>query len=153
MSLWKRLQAVLVRLGIAGLVIAFIVGIVLAAMFALWFPEWTGFPGDPVPSGATPTPVVIYDQPRDLWDWLQLLLVPLVLAVGGYALTRSENDRAHKLQNQRETETQRLEDQRIQEARRIEEQRILEARKIEEQRTQEAQKLEAERAQDAALQA
>jgi hypothetical protein len=48
MRLWKRLQAALVRLGIAGLVIAFLAGIVAAAYFAAVFPAWTGFGPPPV---------------------------------------------------------------------------------------------------------
>lgn len=138
----RAIRKALVRLGIAGLLVGIVVGVFLASYFASAFPEWTGFAGDPLPPGTSATPVVIYDQPRDLYDWLGLLLVPGVLAVGGYWLTRTENRYALELQERREQEAQRLEDQRIEEGRRVEEQRIEEARKI-----------EAERAQDAALQA
>src|SRR5215212_48906 len=35
--------------------------------------------------------------PREtLWDWLDLLIVPTVLALGGYLFTRSENQRARE---------------------------------------------------------
>jgi hypothetical protein len=30
---------------------------------------------------------------QTLWDWLSLLIVPAVLALGGYLFTRSENQR------------------------------------------------------------
>jgi hypothetical protein len=40
---------------------------------------------------------------------LGLLLVPLVIAVGGYLFTRAENDQARKLQVQREAEARKLE--------------------------------------------
>jgi hypothetical protein len=33
---------------------------------------------------------------RTLWDWLNLLIVPAVLALGGYLFTRSENRRTQK---------------------------------------------------------
>jgi Pentapeptide repeats (8 copies) len=137
MWLWKRLQAILVRLGIAGLIIAFIAGIIAVAYFAAVFPDWTGF-GPPLLDAQG------HELPhaKTLWDWLGLLLIPLVLAVGGFFLTRSENRYALSLQERREEE-----------ARKIEEQRIEEARKLEEQRTQEARRIEEQRAEDAALQA
>jgi hypothetical protein len=33
---------------------------------------------------------------KTLWDWLNLLIVPVVLALGGYLFTRSENQRARR---------------------------------------------------------
>jgi uncharacterized protein YjbI with pentapeptide repeats len=38
---------------------------------------------------------------RAFWDWLNLLIVPIVLALGGYLFTRSEARRAQGLANQR----------------------------------------------------
>jgi len=38
---------------------------------------------------------------RTFWDWLHLLVVPIVLAVGGYLFTRSENRRAQSIADQR----------------------------------------------------
>jgi hypothetical protein len=32
-----------------------------------------------------------------LWDWLDLLIIPIVLALGGYLFTRSENMRAQDI--------------------------------------------------------
>lgn len=32
---------------------------------------------------------------KTLWDWLDLLIVPVVLAIGGYLFTRSENRATH----------------------------------------------------------
>ncbi|MFN8502446.1 pentapeptide repeat-containing protein [Kouleothrix sp.] len=116
MQLWKRLLGVLVRLGIAGIIIACIASIVAAAYFAALFPSWTGFAADPIPPNAAITPVVVYQPAKTLWDWLQLLLVPLVLAVGGYWLTRSENRYALQLQERREAEARKIEDDRAQDA-------------------------------------
>src|SRR5215216_412290 len=101
MSVWKRLQAALVRLGIAGLV--------AAAYFAAVFPDWTGFAADPIPPNAAVTPIVVYQPAKTLWDWLQLLLVPLVIVIGGYALTRSENRYALQLQERRDAEARKIE--------------------------------------------
>jgi len=111
MRLWKRLQAALPRLGIAGLVIALIAGIIAVAYFAGIFPDWTGLPPGAVDAQGHELP-----RAKTLWDWLGLLLVPLVLAVGGYFLTRSENRHALKLQERREEEARKLERERAQDA-------------------------------------
>jgi len=44
---------------------------------------WTGFGQTEVKEGV--------QSSKTLWDWLKLLIVPAVLAVGGYLFTRSEN--------------------------------------------------------------
>jgi len=98
MRLWKRLQSALVRFGIAGLIIAFIAGIIAAAYFAALFPDWTGFGPPRLDAQGKELPY------KTLWDWLGLLLIPLVLAIGGFFLTRSENRYAFSLQEQREQE-------------------------------------------------
>jgi hypothetical protein len=54
--------------GLAAL--AFLI-IVICGYLLDW--DWTGLPK------------------RTLWDWLELLIVPAVLTVGGYLFTRSEN--------------------------------------------------------------
>jgi uncharacterized protein YjbI with pentapeptide repeats len=38
---------------------------------------------------------------KTLWDWLKLLIVPAVLAVGGYLFTQSENRRTEEIAKQR----------------------------------------------------
>jgi hypothetical protein len=129
---WKRILAELPRLDIAGFIIALIAFIVFVA-FVIYIgvanyngvfpnPDWTGF-GTPE-LNADKQAVAKF---KTLWDWLELLLVPLVLTIGGFFLTRSENREARKIEKGR-----------IDEARKVEEQRILEARKIEEQRAQDA---------------
>lgn len=99
-----RFRPALSPLGIASLAVGILLVTVALSVFAALFPEWTGLPGDPLPPGAAATPVVVYEQPRDLWDWLQLLFVPGALLVGGYFLTRAENRHALKLQTRRESE-------------------------------------------------
>jgi len=37
-----------------------------------------------------------YPYNTTLWDWLELLVVPAVLAVGGYLFARAENQRARE---------------------------------------------------------
>src|SRR3954451_23742264 len=63
--------------------------------------RWTGFPREPGYEKARRDPAG-----PTLWDWLQLLVVPLVLALAAFALNdaqtrrqqRQENDRAHREQ-------------------------------------------------------
>ncbi len=61
--------------------------------------DWTGFakPVEVAPSGQQVQPE------KTLWDWMQLLIVPLVLAVGAFLLnfstTRTEREIAQKRYN------------------------------------------------------
>ncbi len=64
---------------------------------------------------------------KTLWDWLQLLIVPIMLSLITVAFTW-----------QQDTRQQRLEDQRAQQAQRIENQRAAAEREIQEQRAQQA---------------
>src|SRR3712207_4853217 len=45
--------------------------------------SWTGFGQTEVKEGVQPS--------KTLWDWMDLLIVPVVLAIGGYVFTRSES--------------------------------------------------------------
>ena len=49
---------------------------------------------------------------RPLWDWLQLLIVPLVIAVIGFWFTASQNTRQQQIENQRAQQAQNIEDKR-----------------------------------------
>jgi hypothetical protein len=67
------------------------------------------------------TGLVKYDNfhERTLWDWLDLLIVPAVLALGGYLFTRSESQRARQnaerqLSLDRDTAAQRRQDDMLQ---------------------------------------
>jgi uncharacterized protein YjbI with pentapeptide repeats len=59
---------------------------------------------------------------QTFWDWLRLLIVPVVLALGGYLFTRSENNRALHIANQRANDDQNLATQRAKTDREIAEQ-------------------------------
>jgi hypothetical protein len=63
-------------------ILAVIVVIVGFAYVYEW--EWTGLVKDP------------HFHKRTLWEWLNLLIVPAVLALGGYLFTRSENRRTRE---------------------------------------------------------
>jgi uncharacterized protein YjbI with pentapeptide repeats len=86
--------------GIAALAFAFIV---LCGYLLGW--KWTGLPK------------------QTLWDWLDLLIVPAVLALGGYLFARSENGRMQRIAAQRAADDRQVADQRTKEDRSIAEQR------------------------------
>jgi hypothetical protein len=60
---------------------------------------------------------------RTLWDWLGLLIVPAVLALGGYLFTRSETRRTQDIAEQQRALDQELADQRTHEDRKIADER------------------------------
>jgi hypothetical protein len=75
---WKRV------LWLGGILVAVLVVLVLIRIG--YAPSWTSFTGfgqHKVKQDVQPT--------KTLWDWLDLLIVPIVLAIGGYLFTRSEN--------------------------------------------------------------
>ena len=94
------------------IVVACLIGLIFAGY---WF-DWTGFDGYTKittahiisgPSKGTVTRTEEYQPGKALWDWLQLLIIPAVLAIGGYLFTytTSRNDRkAADLHNQIERE-------------------------------------------------
>src|SRR5260370_7044216 len=82
-----------------------VVGIVLVVLSVLGYIfnwNWTGL-GSYIP----PTKAGNFQRGKTLWDWLQLLIIPAVLAVGGYLFnyTTSRNEqKASVLHNQTERE-------------------------------------------------
>ena len=60
---------------------------------------------------------------QTFWDWLSLLIVPLVLALGGYLFTRSESRRAQSVAEQQSALDRELADQRTNEDRKTADER------------------------------
>jgi hypothetical protein len=82
--------------GIAAL--AFLIIVICGYLFG-W--KWTGL-----------VAVATYTR-RTLWDWLDLLIVPVLLAIGGYLFTRSQNRRTREdAKLQRELDSQLAEERR-----------------------------------------
>jgi hypothetical protein len=67
-------------------------GVVICGYLFGW--KWTGLPK------------------RTFWDWLDLLIVPVVLAIGGYLFTRSENQRTREDADKQRTLDRELADER-----------------------------------------
>jgi hypothetical protein len=63
--------------------------------------EWTGFGGASHPKGR----VEGHPASKTLWDWLELLMVPLALAVVGLWFTVQQDARQQTVENQRAQDT------------------------------------------------
>ncbi|HEX2742039.1 MAG TPA: hypothetical protein VHM69_16460 [Rubrobacter sp.] len=64
---------------------------------------------------------------KTLWDWLQLLIVPIMLSLITVAFTWQQNTRQQRLEDQRARQAQRIENQRAQAEQEIQEQRAQQA--------------------------
>lgn len=67
------------------------VALLLISLFGGYFLEWqwTGFAQAQVREDVQPS--------KTLWDWLDLLIIPFVLAIGGYLFALSENQRTQQI--------------------------------------------------------
>ena len=97
----KKIQIYPVRTVLIALLAVIIVLIVLSILGYIFNLEWTGLNGYKNISTATISPpkittTVTYQSGKTLWDWLQLLIIPAVLAVAGYIinLTISRGEQA-----------------------------------------------------------
>jgi hypothetical protein len=70
------------------------IGVALLLLIRLGYVfQWTGFGKAKVNEGVQPS--------KTLWDWLELLIVPVVLAVGGYLFNSSQNQADQKVAERR----------------------------------------------------
>jgi hypothetical protein len=69
------------------------------------WPDWTGW------SDYTGT-VIKDNRGKTAWDWMELLIIPAVLAVGALLFNKAEKENDRKLANQRQENEQRLADER-----------------------------------------
>ena len=87
-----------IKKSILKLVTAVVTFIVLAlvikwALYPDESPTWTGF------GSYKPNPKV--ERSKTLWDWLDLLLVPVIVAMGAWFLSKSESDLDRKREAER----------------------------------------------------
>src|SRR5690349_13239388 len=57
---------------------------------------WTGFQGHPTPQ---------YQPMKTFWDWLQLLIIPIILAAGGYFFNRLLDKRSRDIASDQQQDT------------------------------------------------
>src|SRR5215213_8284559 len=99
---WRRARR---RVGWAGGMILTLVVLVVLIRLGYAY-RWTGFGQYKVNGEVQPF--------KTLWDWLDLLIVPIVLAIGGYLFTRSESQRTQEAADQQRTLDRELADERRQ---------------------------------------
>ena len=87
-----------------GIIVTLVVLVVLIRLGYAY--HWTGFGQSKVNGEVQPS--------KTLWDWLSLLIVPGVLALGGYLFARSENLRAQEIADQQRSLDREIADQRRQ---------------------------------------
>jgi uncharacterized protein YjbI with pentapeptide repeats len=85
-----------------GIIVTLVV--VLSLIRAGYSHHWTGFGQSKVNDNVQPA--------KTLWDWLSLLIIPLVLAIGGYWFNHSENSRSQNIADQRAETDQQIAEQR-----------------------------------------
>lgn len=73
--------------------VVLLVILIVMIQFGYDFP-WTGFGEYSISTGVEPA--------KTLWDWLDLLIVPFIIAVGTFFFNREENRRREKLEKERE---------------------------------------------------
>jgi hypothetical protein len=113
-SLWGRFTGWWAKNKKLLLVVLLIVVPVVMVLYLLveagYAYSWTGF-GEYNPSGKPDTG---YQRAKTTWDWLDLLIIPIVLAVGGFFLNRTERMNAERAAEQRATVERELAEQRAQ---------------------------------------
>jgi uncharacterized protein YjbI with pentapeptide repeats len=89
---WWRWQPTRRQLLWAGVIAALALLIIVICGYLFEWP-WTGLTSSEVPQNTQPT--------KTLWDWLDLLIVPVVLAIGGYLFNSSQNQATQVAADQR----------------------------------------------------
>lgn len=113
-SWWQQIKQHWVFANVVGGILVVIIALIIVGLLFGW--DWTAFTSV---TGPILKPNEQYRPAKTLWDWLQLLIVPVVLAVLGYYFTRTnsnsqdrtariraDQDRDTTINNQRETELQ-----------------------------------------------
>jgi len=100
---WPEVRRSIRKHWLTAIITAFIVVIVF--IFAGYRFDWTGFNGYNkvtivhILSGAnagTVTRTEEYQPGKTLWDWLQLLIIPVMIAIGGFWLNQLQKSREEK---------------------------------------------------------
>ena len=79
--------------------------------------QWTGLGEAELPKREN----VEIRPKKTVWDWLQLLIVPLALAIIGFVFTMQQDARQQAIENKRAKQAQEIENQRAKQAQEIEE--------------------------------
>jgi hypothetical protein len=117
-SWWQKIKIHPVRAVLIAFFVVVIVLIILSILGYILNWDWTGLNStDLTSTPQKPTSIIVYQPGKTLWDWLQLLIIPAVLAVAGYIinLTISKGEQAateQRAQSEREAAEKRAETER-----------------------------------------
>src|SRR6266851_4618255 len=142
-SRWKQIKEHRVAIGVVAIIFVVVIVLIIAGY---WF-DWTGFNGynkvtiAHTISGTNAGTVIRteeYQPGRTLWDWMQLLFIPVVLAVAGFWFNHNERKAAElRADNERRAAELRAEAE----------------REIEQRRAKAEQEIASDNQREAALQA
>ena len=137
-SWWQKVKRPLLVIGVvAASAIAIILIVVEITFYGTGFNGYTIITTSKTTSGAVSPPITtttVYQPGKTLWDWLQLLFIPVVLAVAGFWFNHRERKAAElRVENERKAAELRTEAER-----KIEEQRTKTERDIAEDNQREA---------------
>ena len=90
---------------VAGIIVV-LFAIIVCGLVVYFGWDWTGFNEHIGPK------VQQYQPTKTLWDWLQLLIIPLVLAVGALLFNFANSSTEQKIANQRILEDRQIAAQR-----------------------------------------
>lgn len=126
-SWWKQIKQHRAAIGVVGMVLVVVITLIIAGY---WY-DWTGFGGYsiiwiPKATNGTSLPITRLEeqQPaKTLWDWLQLLIIPLVLAVVALLFNLANSRTERQIANQRYKQDQQIAEQRYEQDQQIAKQR------------------------------
>src|SRR5438128_1123169 len=96
-SWWLKIKQHPARLVVIIAAGVLVVALIVAIILGYWLNwEWTGL-GSYIP----PTKGSNFQRAKTLWDWLQLLIIPVVLAVAGFWLNQIQKSREEKTTERR----------------------------------------------------
>jgi hypothetical protein len=110
-SWWERIKRHWVAISIT-IFFVLLVTIALIILIHIFGWEWTGFNGgfskktvtEEITKSSQGKHTTTKEQPpaKTLWDWLQLLIVPVILAIGGFWLNQIQKSREQRITEQRD---------------------------------------------------
>src|SRR5258708_5037219 len=112
-SWWQQIKQHWVAIGVVGIVLVAVITLIIDGY---WF-DWTGFNGynkvtiAHTISGTNAGTVIKteeYQPGKALWDWLQLLIIPLVLAVAALLFNRANTRTERQIAKERYEQDQQI---------------------------------------------
>src|SRR4051794_12511158 len=93
-SWWQKIKQHRVAIGVVAIVTVVVIILIIAGY---WF-DWTGFNKS---IGPQLKPNQQYQPEKTLWDWMSLLIIPIMLALVGFFFTRTERRNEQAIAKQR----------------------------------------------------